>query len=246
METERAAKTWKILVAIAIIALFIFVARNILAKKQVGSTPRNTPSDSIVQVQNPETVSRPNSAIDPNTPAPIWTPGEFLTPTTAISTTTQGATTPKTSTPAQTTPSQTPTTPVIPSKPITSNAPVIESLSKTKFGNGETITIIGRNFTENNAVIISIDLPKSFVNIPSAGGTSITFAPRFKISKSIGYNLSKLSAEKKQLAIEKITRIQSSKTGIAGGWYVEATLSIENEYGKSSSVPILVNLLSGI
>lgn len=126
-----------------------------------------------------------------------------------------------------------------------STTPTIDHLSSTAFGNGDSVTIYGTNFTVQNTVLLSIEFPNSYINIPSAG-TSITFTANLSVSKSMAAGFSKLTPEQHAFTIARFISLKSQNSPYKDGWYIPATITVVNENGKSNSVPVEVNVLKGI
>ncbi len=124
--------------------------------------------------------------------------------------------------------------------------PVIINLSKTTFDNGDTIVITGKNFTKNNTVILSTEKPSRFTGIASADGTTISVRLTSKVTEGIALHVARLDSAHRQKVIDAIIAVESKKSGIAGGWYVNATLSVTNENGTSLPAPVVINLIKGI
>lgn len=241
----------KIIGALGVVLVLLLVIRS-LANPKKNSTKPETQAP-VVSIQDF------HSNTEQETPAPTWDLKQFTsefqtTPIESPQTTIQKKLTQNTNTPPATAPGtitkplQKPTNPtkIEPKTKTVAPRPVIDSISRSKFGNGETVTLTGKNFTTNNTVLVSIDLPKSFTSIPSLDTTTLSFTPRFTISNSIARNLRRLPAATKQAAIANIIRIQSSKTGIPGGWYIPATISVKNEGGTSAPISVYINLISGM
>ena len=124
--------------------------------------------------------------------------------------------------------------------------PVIDSVSTARFGNGDTVTIRGRNFTGWNRVFLSIDFKDKFVGIPSEDGTTLTFTASLTLTDNFRRSLSRLSAADRAKAIDHIIAVKSAETGESGVWHMPATISIENENGQSREVPVFVDILKGL
>ncbi len=124
--------------------------------------------------------------------------------------------------------------------------PIIESVSPDHFGSGDTVVIHGRNFTKWNTVVLSVDLRNKFAGIVSPDGTTITFKPSLTLTENFRRSFSRLSAENRAKVVAHIIAVNGVKTGESSAWHMPAELSVSNENGESSTVPVYVDVLKGL
>ncbi len=125
-------------------------------------------------------------------------------------------------------------------------APVIESVTPSTFGNGDTITIHGRNFTYMNTVLLSIDLKGKYVNIPSFDGTTITITADLTLSDRLNQDFSNLTTDQREQVVNKIVSVKSKETGESGAWHMPATIEVQNQNGTSAPVNVFVDILKKV
>ncbi len=137
------------------------------------------------------------------------------------------------------------TTVVDPNLYITS--PYIGSLSSSVFANGDTITISGKNFTDNNTVLLSIDFPGKFTNVRATnGGTRLQFTVTLSVSSTLRQNLSGLTNIQHDAIVDKIIRVKSKTSSYKDGWYMPALIQVKNENGVSNTVPVSIDVMKGV
>ncbi len=124
--------------------------------------------------------------------------------------------------------------------------PVIDRLSSTVFGNGDTITIFGKHFTDSNTVLLSIEFNGTFTGIPSPDGKTITFTANLSVSKKVQEGIDHLDPETKKVVLEKIIAVASKDSPYKDGWYVPATIGVKTDSGLSNIIPVSVNVTKGI
>lgn len=125
-------------------------------------------------------------------------------------------------------------------------APIIDHLSTTLFGNGDTITIYGKNFTKSNTIVLSIDFPDSFTDIQSITGTSLRFTADLALSKSLSDQFSQLSPKEHDAVVKHVISSMSAGKEYTDGVYVPATIKVRTDYGESNSIAVQVNITKGI
>lgn len=123
------------------------------------------------------------------------------------------------------------------------STPIITSLSVTTIQNGEQVTIYGKNFTKSNTVLLSpLDFPDQYTNLISFEGTSIQITVLTPVSEALK-NIQKDNPRIHQIVINKI---KAAKSKDASGWYLPATISVQNENGTSNTVSVNINVLNGV
>ncbi len=132
----------------------------------------------------------------------------------------------------------------VPTKNDKMRAPTISHISNPRFGNGDTVTIYGENFTEDNAVLVSIEFDDAFIHIPAKNnGTSVTFKADLSLSATMAEDWWQLTEEQhKQVVRHIITTNSTDPTG----WYIDASVAISNENGSSAPFPVKINITKGI
>lgn len=129
---------------------------------------------------------------------------------------------------------------------LASTVPVITSLSTSVLNNGETLVIYGKNFQPKNTILISIEVPGKFVDIPTASSTSIQLNFTSTISAGLKKQLTGFNSNVSGLIVDKIRAEMSKQSGSTGEWLYPAVVTVKNTNGTSNSFPIKINLLKGI
>ncbi len=126
-----------------------------------------------------------------------------------------------------------------------SSYPVIDSVSPTSFGNGDTVQIKGHNFTQDNTVLVSTEDDSRFTHIASYDMTSMSFSMNVSLSTIMEKQWSGLSAQTRANAIAFLISKNEFVTGpVAGAAYVKATLSVKNQNGESNYLPVLIRVIN--
>lgn len=128
----------------------------------------------------------------------------------------------------------------------TIDGPIVERISSTVFGNGDKVTIYGKNFTKANTVFLSVDFKNKFSHIPSFDGTSITFTAKLSLTKRIFDEIKYLPPLKMRAALAELIKNASKDSPYKDGWYIPATIEVQNENGVSEKISVLVNVTKGI
>lgn len=132
----------------------------------------------------------------------------------------------------------------VPTKNDKMRAPTISSISNPRFGNTDTVTIYGENFTDDNTVLVSIEFDDAFIHIPSKNnGTSITFKADLSLSKAMAEDFWRLTEEQHKEVVRHIIATNSTDPT---GWYIDASVAISNENGSSAPFPVKINITKGI
>ena len=127
----------------------------------------------------------------------------------------------------------------------TTGTPFIISATPTALASGGTLHILGKNFTQNNTVLVSLENNNKFTGIFSANSTDISFSLNIALSGYMEQGLAKLSPQARAEAISDLIAKGKFVTGPeAGAAYLPANISVKNENGTSNSVPVLVRILS--
>lgn len=124
--------------------------------------------------------------------------------------------------------------------------PQIDRISKTVFGNGDQITIYGKNFTKSNTIFLSIDFKNAFSRIPSFDGTTLTFTAKLSLTKRIFNEIKYLPPLQMRKVLDQMIKNASKDSLYKDGWYLPATITVINENGTSAKKSVLVNVTKGI
>ncbi len=86
--------------------------------------------------------------------------------------------------------------------------PVVNSVSPQELKDGDTITIIGKNFSDKNTVILGFEDKYKYTNIESTdNGTKIEFTYNSEIQKVYENNYKKLSKDAKKRVLQEFPGI---------------------------------------
>lgn len=129
--------------------------------------------------------------------------------------------------------------------PYEETIPEITNITPAVFGNGDTITISGKNFIGENKVFVSLNYPDAITGLRAKNGT-LTIEIRLAVTDSIAEGLASLSSDLKKSVLKSIIAQKSQAFPYNDGWYIPATISVENALGRSEEFPTKINVLKGI
>lgn len=88
------------------------------------------------------------------------------------------------------------------------NAPIVESVSPTEVYDGDTITIIGKNFSDANTVILGFEALDKYTNIKSTdNGTKIEIIYDSSIQKPYDKEFTKITPKAKAAVLKRFPKI---------------------------------------
>jgi peptidoglycan hydrolase-like protein with peptidoglycan-binding domain len=98
--------------------------------------------------------------------------------------------------------------PSIPSTPAVTNAPFVESVTPANVQDGDTITIIGKNFSDKNRIVLTFEPSEAYVDIPSTqNGTKIEFTYSSSIQKPFDKKFETIDAKAKQAVLDMFPKV---------------------------------------
>jgi hypothetical protein len=101
--------------------------------------------------------------------------------------------------------------PSVPAAVPTSNTPFIESVSPTDVRDGDTITIIGRNFSDKNRITLTFEPDAAYTDIPSTdNGTRIEFTYDSSIQKPFDKKFKTIDKKAKAAVLEMFPKVPVS------------------------------------
>jgi hypothetical protein len=105
------------------------------------------------------------------------------------------------------------------------NRPVIRSITPSGGKNGTRITIYGENFdTKSNTILVSNESPKSFTNISSPDGKTLSFDINVSMVKRFNEQLDSLSSDGKDKVKKQVPK------------YLDTTLMVGTPSGLSNQI----------
>ena len=122
------------------------------------------------------------------------------------------------------------------------SAPVIDSISPTVIGDGETVTISGQNFDKtDNTILLSIDDPAKFTGISSPDTKNLHAQLSIGLVSFLAKGLAHLSGKDRAYAINELIKKGKFVAGPGdGSAYINATIQIQNINGRSRPVSVLI------
>ncbi|MEI6316668.1 MAG: IPT/TIG domain-containing protein [bacterium] len=122
--------------------------------------------------------------------------------------------------------------------------PIIDSISPSVFGNGETIIITGKNFDTTNTVMVSVESDDKYTNI-SSNGTSIFLQINSVFADALTKGMQSLSANQRADAIQYLISKGKFVAGPGdGSAYIPVTIYVKSKNGSSNSVNGLFRAIS--
>lgn len=107
------------------------------------------------------------------------------------------------------------------------NAPFIESVSPADVRDGDTITIIGRNFTDKNRITLTFEPDTAYADIPSTdNGTRIEFTYDSSIQKPFDKKFKTIDKKAKEAVLEMFPKVPVSVGVISANGVVSNLQSI--------------------
>lgn len=92
-----------------------------------------------------------------------------------------------------------------------SNAPFIESVSPKDVRDGDTITIIGRNFSDKNRITLTFEASEPYSDIPSTdNGTRIEFTYDSSVQKPFDKKFKTIDKRAKEAVLEMFPKVPIS------------------------------------
>jgi peptidoglycan hydrolase-like protein with peptidoglycan-binding domain len=92
-----------------------------------------------------------------------------------------------------------------------SGTPFIESVSPANVRDGDTITIIGRNFSDKNRITLTFEPNDAYVDIPSTGnGTRIEFTYNSSIQEPFDKKFKTIDKKAKEAVLEMFPKVPIS------------------------------------
>lgn len=117
--------------------------------------------------------------------------------------------------------------------------PVIDSITPTIVGNGDTVIIYGKNFDTTNTVMVSIESDNRFTNIPS-DGTTISFQFNSSLASALAKGMSNLTGDTRAKAIQYLIAKGKFVAGPGdGSAYTPVDIYVKSKNGNSNIVSVV-------